>query len=348
MIPLHDVAEQNASIRKELDDAISRVLNSGSFIGGSEVGQFEKAFSEYIGIDHCVGVGNATDGFEIAYNALELTPEEEVIVPANAHVSPALAALNAGLKPVFCDVDPHRMLITADTIKAQISPKTKVVVAVHLYGRLCPMDEIQKVCHEHNLILVEDFSQAHGASFQGQKVGSFGDINVCSFYPTKPLGALGDGGAITSSSKALSDKCRQLAQYGWAERANTSLQGQNSRLDAIQAAVLNVKLKHLDKWNAERITKAKSIIQKLKGLEGIQVEDFLIGDICHLLPIRCTYRKHIIDKLENSGFSCGIHFPTPIHQQELFDSGQSLPNAEKCCNEVLSIPLDTLVLDILK
>jgi len=348
MIPLHDVAQQNDSIREELDAAISRVLDSGVFIGGVEVAQFENAFSNYIGVDHCVGVGNATDGFEIAFKALNLPVDSEVIIPANAHVSPALAALNAGLKPVFCDVDEARMLLTAESIKAQITEKAKAVVAVHLYGLICPVDEIQRVCQDHNLTLIEDYSQAQGASFNGRKAGSFGDINVCSFYPTKPLGALGDGGAIATNDQDLADKCRSLAQYGWTDRDNTTLQGQNSRLDAIQAAVLNVKLKYLDKWNGERISKANSILNELNGVNGIQDENLQNGDICHLFPIRSIERNSIKEKLKKAGFASGVHFPIPIHQQELFKTGQSLPVSEKCCKEVLSVPLDTRVLDVLK
>jgi dTDP-4-amino-4,6-dideoxygalactose transaminase len=348
MTPLHDVAEQNASIREGLDNAISRVLNSGTFVGGSEVKQLEKSFSEYIGIGHCIGVGNATDGFEIAFKALDLPPSSEVIIPANAHVSPALAALNAGLKPIFCDVDSDRLLLSKQTIEAQITSKTKAVVAVHLYGRVCPMDEILQLCKEHDLILIEDFSQAQGASFNGRKVGAFGTINVCSFYPTKPFGGLGDGGAITTNDNSLAEKCRNLAQYGWTIRDNTRLQGQNSRLDAIQAAVLNVKLPHLDKWNADRISKAESLIDELMSADRITTEELQEGDICHLLPVRSGSRDVLIQKLENAGFGYGIHYPIPLHQQELFAFGQSLPDSERCCNEVLSIPLDDGIIEVLK
>lgn len=348
MIPLHDVAEQNASIRKELDNAISHVLDSGTFVGGTEVEQFEKSFSDYIGTDHCIGVGNATDGFEIAFNALEFPSGSEVIIPANAHVSPALAALNAGLTAVFCDVDSDRMLLSKETIKAQITSRTKAVVAVHLYGRVCPLDEIQQLCKEQNLILIEDFSQAQGASFNGKKIGSFGAINACSFYPTKPLGALGDGGAITTTDKVLAEKCRNLAQYGWKKRDNTTLKGQNSRLDAVQAAVLNVKLRYLDTWNETRIAKAKSVITELNTIGILKIEEIGTGDICHLFPVRSESRESLIQKLNEAGFSNGIHYPIPLHQQELFATNQLLPASEKCCNEVLSIPLDERIIEFLK
>ena len=348
MIPLHDVAEQNNSIRAELDAAISRVMISGVFIGGSEVTQFEKSFSEYIGVDHCVDVGNATDGFEIAFKASDFPKESEIIIPANAHASPALAALNAGLKPVFCDVDPDRMLVTAETLKTQITPRTKAIVAVHLYGRVCPMNEIQQLCEESGIILIEDFSQAHGASFNGKKIGAFGTINICSFYPTKPLGALGDGGAITTNDQSLAEKCRKLAQYGWNERDNIALPGQNSRLDAIQAAVLKVKLNHLDEWNEERLSKARLLVDKLHQVERIRIDELAPGDICHLLPVRSESRDSLIQKLKGAEFDCGIHYPIPIHKQNLFATGQSLPIAEKCCDEVLSIPIDASITEALQ
>ena len=343
MIPLHDVVEQNRSIRPDLDAAIKRVLDSGILIGGNEVAQFERQFSNYLGVGHTVGVGNATDGFEIALKALDLKEGDEIIVPANAHVSPALAALNVGLKPVFCDVDNDRMLVTRKSIEAVFTPRTKAVVAVHLYGRVCPMSEISEFCKAHGIHLIEDFSQAHGANFNGKMLGSIGDINVCSFYPTKPLGALGDGGAISTNDTLLADKCRVLAQYGWNPRDNATLVGQNSRLDSIQAAVLAVKLDYLDQWNSERLERAKSLINALDSISSIKTENFLEGDICHLFPIRTADRDSLKSKLHDSDVESGIHFPIPIHKQESFSYNVSLPIAEQCCQEVLSIPLNTPV-----
>ena len=343
MIPLHDVVEQNRSIGPELNAAMGRVLNSGILIGGNEVAEFERKFSEYIGVQHTVGVGNATDGFEIAFKALELDRDAEIIVPANAHISPALAAMNVGLKPVFCDVDEDRMLLTRESVAAAYSSKTKAVVAVHLYGRVCNMSEISNFCKEREIHLIEDFSQAHGASFGGKKVGSLGDINVCSFYPTKPLGALGDGGAITTNSSVLANKCRVLAQYGWNPRDNATVLGQNSRLDSIQAAVLLAKLGYLDQWNSERVERARSLNNALSHYTHIRTDGSEEGDICHLFPIRTTERDSIQTKLKKGGVECGIHFPIPIHKQTIFYYELSLPTAEKCCEEVLSIPLNTPV-----
>lgn len=341
MIPLHDVVEQNRSIRPELDAATKRVLDSGILIGGNEVAQFEYKFSSYLGVQHTVGVGNATDGFEIAFKALNLKEKDEVIIPANAHVSPALAALNVGLRPVFCDVEKDRMLLSGSSVQAVISPRTKVIVVVHLYGRVCPMDELLSICSSHDITLVEDFSQAHGASFNGQKVGSFGKLNVCSFYPTKPLGALGDGGAITTNDSELAQRCRVLAQYGWNPRDNSTLQGQNSRLDAIQAAALSVKLNYLDQWNFDRVERAQNLIENLDKTSNIQVDEWQEGDICHLFPVRTANRKLLVSKLNQAGIECGIHFPIPVHRQETFGYSVSLPIAENCCSEVLSVPLRT-------
>ncbi len=342
-IPLHDVLAQNRSIQQELDAAWEAVNDAGVFINGPQVKRFERDFSEYIGTNHCIGVGNATDGFEVAFQALGLNAGDEVMIPANAHVSPALAALKVGLKPVFCDVDENRMLLNAETVAAQITERTRVIVAVHLYGRVCLMDELKQLCEEHDLLLIEDFSQAHGASFNGQKVGSLGDVSVCSFYPTKPLGALGDGGAILTSNSELAERCRTLANYGWQQRDNVSLAGRNSRLDELQAAVLNVKLQYLDKWNAERLVSAKELQRKI----GDSASEFQNGDVCHLFVIRSEKREELKQFLLENGVSCQVHYPIPIHQQNLFNSEAELPIAEKLCKQILSVPVNEKVGELL-
>lgn len=339
-IPLHDVIAQNRSIQAELDAAWNSVNESGLFVNGPEVRMFEERFADCLGTNHCVGVGNATDGFEIAFRALDLNPGDEVIIPTNAHVSPALAALKVGLKPVFCDVDEDRMLLNSETVSAQITERTKAVVAVHLYGRVCPMDELKALSSEHKLILVEDFSQAHGATFRGQKVGSFGDVSVCSFYPTKPLGALGDGGAIVTSDSALADKCQTIANYGWKNRNNSSLVGQNSRLDELQAAILNVKLKHFQNWNSDRLEIAKHLQLQLDDLDGISISSFQDADVCHLMVIRTKRREELLKYLSQGGVDCLVHYPIPIHKQKLFNSDVELPVSERLASEVLSIPLN--------
>ena len=336
-IPLHDLAAQNRSIQGELDAAWKSVNEAGIFINGPKVQQFESAFRNYIGTDYCIGVGNATDGFEIAFQALDLNKGDEVIIPANAHVSPALAALKVGLKPIFCDVDEVRMLLNAQTVSAQFSERTKAVVAVHLYGRVCPMQELKMLCSDYDLILIEDFSQAHGASRNGQKVGSFGEVSVCSFYPTKPLGALGDGGAILTSSPAIAEKSRALTRYGWNPRDNSSMMGRNSRLDELQAAILNVKLKYLNDWNAKRMNLIKFFHEAYEP-----------GDICHLNVVRSDNRNELIQLLEHNGVACQIHYPIPLHKQCLFNSGKTLPVSEILAKEVLSVPLSSEVAELLR
>ena len=336
-IPLHDVIAQNRSIQAELDIAWNSVNESGVFVNGPEVQKFEAGFANYIGTNHCVGVGNATDGFEIAFQALSLNAADEVIIPANVHVSPALAVLKVGLKPVFCDVDETRMLPNAETVNARISDKTKAVVAVHLYGRVCPLDELKKICNENNLILIEDFSQAHGATFNGNRVGSFGDVNICSFYPTKPLGALGDGGAILTSDPEIYRTCRELANYGWNQRDNAASPGRNSRLDELQASILNVKLKYLDQWNLARIESAQKFQSELGA-----------GDICHLNVIRSEYRDELARFLNEKGVASQVHYPIPIHKQSLLSSSESLPISEKLASEVLSVPLNQEVLQLVR
>lgn len=339
-IPLHDVVTQNSSVQLELDQAWTEVNRSGQLINGPQVIGFEQKFSGYIETEHCIGVGNATDGFEIAFQALGLKNGDELIIPTNAHVSPALAALKIGLKPVFCDVDENRMLLNAETVGAQITPKTKAVVAVHMYGMVCPMDELKKLCSEKKLFLIEDFSQAHGATFRGEKVGSFGDVSVCSFYPTKPLGALGDGGAILTANSKLAHACRTLASYGWHQRDNSSMLGRNSRLDELQAAILNVKLKHFEKWSAERLENAKGQLLELRDVYGIELPQLQDGDVCHLFVIRSDRRDELKEFLHDNGIDSQVHYPIPIHKQVLFNSSSVLPVAEKLCFEILSVPLN--------
>ncbi len=347
-IQLHPIKEQNDSLRTDMDAAIARVLDSGQFIGGREVARFEKDFAAQLGVQHCIGVGNATDGFEIAFRALGLERGDEVIVPANAHVSPALAAMNMGSVPVFCDVDEDRMLINAETATAQITERTRAIVAVHLYGRVCPMDELTALCREKGLLLIEDLSQAHGASSKGRKVGSFGDAGVCSFYPTKPLGALGDGGAILTSDTSLADTCRTLANYGWKERDNASMHGRNSRLDELQAALLHVKLPYLDQWNTERVLKANALQQGLNGVEGITVPEFGAGDVCHLFVIRSGNRDELREYLQKNGVDCQVHYPIPIHRQKAFSLKDPLSVAENLCLSVLSLPVDMRVASLVE
>lgn len=347
-IPLHDVIAQNRSIQTELDAAWQAVNELGIFVNGPQVEQFEESFSNYIGPNCCVGVGNATDGFEIAFQALSLQYGDEIIIPSNAHVSPALAALKVGLKPVFCDVDETRMLLNRQTVSAQVSDRTKAVIAVHLYGRVCPMKELKQLCEEQNLILIEDFSQAHGANYKNQKVGSMSDVAVCSFYPTKPLGALGDGGAIVTSNSILGEKCRTLANYGWNKRDDSSLGGRNSRLDELQAACLGVKLSHLERWNLERMEKARQLGPQLNELNGVSVAELKEGDVCHLLVIRTEVRDELRNYLLKHGVDSQVHYPIPIHQQQLFSSEVDLPVAQKLSKQVLSVPLNEKVVELVR
>jgi len=344
-IPLHDVLAQNEAVRTEIDAAIASVIDRGMFIHGPQLERFEIDFGQYSGLPRCVGVANATDGFELLFQALGLADGAEIIIPANAHVSPALAALKAGLRPVFCDVDGSSMLISVEDALKHKTARTAVVVAVHLYGRSCNMARLQQMCEAENLILIEDFSQAHGATFNGQKVGTFGKASVCSFYPTKPLGAFGDGGAIVSSDEDLLAKCRSLTNYGWSQRDNASLPGRNSRLDELQAAILNVKLTRMDQWNSERMSRAKELEAVLYASRYIKPLLLKEGDVCHLFVVRSPQRESLIRQLKENNIDCQIHYPIPIHRQRLFNTNVSLPVAERLCNEVLSVPANVEVTD---
>jgi dTDP-4-amino-4,6-dideoxygalactose transaminase len=344
-IPLHDVLAQNEAVRTDITSAIASVIDRGMFIHGPQLQRFETEFGQYLGLPRCVGVANATDGFEILFQALGLPHGAEIIIPANAHVSPALAALKAGLKPIFCDVEPSTMLISVDDLRKRKTTRTAIVVAVHLYGRVCNMKRLHEFCAVENLMLIEDFSQAHGATFNGQKVGTFGKASVCSFYPTKPLGAFGDGGAIVSSDEELLATCRSLTNYGWKQRDNASLPGRNSRLDELQAAILNVKLSRLNEWNAERVARAKELEAALGTEFNFTPLSLNSGDVCHLFVVRSNVREDLIKKLKQLNIDCQVHYPIPIHLQTLFRPEVSLPMAEKLCEEVLSVPADVRILD---
>jgi dTDP-4-amino-4,6-dideoxygalactose transaminase len=341
-IPLHDTRERNSSIASELTAAMRRVVEAGDLILGRQVAMFEERFAGYCGTDHCVSTGNATDGFMIAFSALRLGPGDEVIVPANAHVSPALAARHLGGKVVCIDPLQSTLLIDAESVAASLSEKTKVVVAVHLYGAMCNMAALKSLCAERKIALIEDFSQAQGAALSQGRAGAFGDVSICSFYPTKPLGALGDGGAILTNDVALKDELTALREYGWRVRDDASLQGFNSRLDELQAAVLNLKLDYLDDWNQERTEKARRLRSLLLSLEWVKLPEPVEANIYHLFPVLVEDRPEMVRRLNAAGFDCGIHYPIPIHRQGLFreeNEMTSLPVSEATCDKVLSLPM---------
>ncbi|MEM8567254.1 MAG: DegT/DnrJ/EryC1/StrS family aminotransferase [Bacteroidota bacterium] len=339
MIPLVDLNKLHGPIQEELNEVIHSVVRSGWYIGGEEVEKFEASFAEYCQVKYCIGCANGTDALELILRAYDIGEGHEVIIPALTWVSDAEVVKNVGAKPVFADVDNY-YTISPESIRNRLTPRTKALIAVHLYGQSCDMDEIRKLAAEYNLIVIEDCAQAHGAKFNGTKVGGLGNAAAFSFYPTKNLGALGDAGCVTTNDSVIAKKIHLLANHGQKERDVHVLSGTTSRLDPIQAAVLYVKLKYLDQWNAKRQDNARFYVNELTGSEFIlpkfQQNAF---HVFHQFVIRSERRKAIREKLENNDIQTAIHYPTPLSNMPFFGNYRNCPNAEAFSQSVFSIPV---------
>ncbi|NOQ76547.1 MAG: erythromycin biosynthesis sensory transduction protein eryC1 [Methylococcaceae bacterium] len=314
MIKFLDLRAQYQSIKLEIDHAIQKVIEESSFIGGPYVAKFEKEFSEYTGAKYCIGVANGTDALEIAIESAQLPPGSEIIVPGNSFIASAEAVTRMGHKVVFADIDTGNYTLTKESLLEALSPKTAAVIAVHLYGHPCEMDVIEEVCRQNNLFLLEDCAQAHGAEYKGKKVGAIGDMAAFSFYPGKNLGAYGDGGAITSNNEALSKKARMIANHGRIEKYDHEFEGRNSRLDGLQAAILSVKLNHLDTWTDNRILIANYYLEHLQGIDDfiLPVREEWAKQVYHLFVIRCSRRDELKAFLNENGIQCGVHYPKAL------------------------------------
>lgn len=335
-------------IEKEIADdlkvAFDRVLGQSWYIRGVEGEKFEKKFSEYCGVDYCVGVGNGLDALMLALKALRIGNGDEVIVPSNTYIATALAVTYTGATPVFAEPDIRTYNIDPEKIEEKISPKTKAIIPVHLYGQPCDMDRIMALAHQYSLYVLEDCAQAHGAEYKGQKVGTFGDAAAFSFYPGKNLGALGDAGAVVTKDKKLADMVRALGNYGSDYKYHHIYQGNNSRLDEIQAAFLAVKLKHLDRMNADRQRIASIYSSRINHPEIIL--PYIIPEtipVWHVYAIRCKRADDLSKHLERNGIGINHHYPIPIHFQECYKDLSiprgSLPIAEEISESEISIPM---------
>ena len=314
MIKFLDLKKQYEDIKDEINTAIGDVISKTAFIGGEYVEKFEKEFSRYQEADYCVGVGNGTDALEIALESLNLPKESEVIVPANSFIASSEAVTRSGHKVVFCDCDENNYTISMISLRAKISSNTKAIMAVHLYGHPCDMDEILSIAKEHNLKVIEDCAQAHGSIYKGRKVGAIGDIGTFSFYPGKNLGAYGDGGAIVTNNESLAIKCRMIANHGRIEKYNHEFEGRNSRLDGLQAAILSVKLRYLDKWTSSRIKVAEFYLKKLKNIDNLILpkREEWAKQVYHLFVIRSKKRDALQEYLKAHDISSGIHYPIAL------------------------------------
>jgi dTDP-4-amino-4,6-dideoxygalactose transaminase len=337
-VPFNALAPGVESIRSEIDAAIARVLDSGWFLLGSELESFEREFAAYHGPDfQSVGVGSGTDALTIGLRALGVEPGDDVLMTSNAGVPPVAAIVAAGARPVFCDVDPHTHTLDPTEIDRRVTPRSRAILVVHLYGRPADMDAIVGQARQHGLKVLEDCAQAHGARYLGRVVGTFGDAAAFSFYPTKNLGALGDAGAILTSDPAIADRAKLLRMYGWRRRYVSEIHSTVSRMDELQAAVLRTKLHHLDAWNARRQWLAARYRSNLNGVIELPPTE----GVFHLFVIQTDQRDALKTYLAEHGIGTDVHYPVPVHQQAPFaaSAGAALPHTEKLAARVLSLPI---------
>ncbi|HAS6066702.1 TPA: aminotransferase class V-fold PLP-dependent enzyme [Vibrio vulnificus] len=342
----------NARYATELKLACNRVIDSGWYLNGNELKGFEKSFSEYCGTKHCIGVANGLDALILVLRAWmemdKIQEGDEVIVPANTYIASVLAITQNKLKPVFVEPEEKTYNISLDKLKEKITKKTKVILAVHLYGQLSPMKTIVQFARENKLLVLEDSAQAHGAIFENIKAGNWGDASGFSFYPGKNLGALGDAGAITTNCDKLAKVVRTLSNYGSREKYHNQYKGVNSRLDEIQAAMLNVKLKYLDGDIEKRRKIASSYIEGIRNHKvELPLADYWESHVWHLFVLRVKDRYKFQLYLSEYGIQSLVHYPIPPHKQEAYMEfeGLSMPLTERIHNEVISIPIDPTMSD---
>jgi dTDP-4-amino-4,6-dideoxygalactose transaminase len=340
MILCSNPLAQYTVYRSEIDKAIAKVLRKGRYVLGEEVASFEDEFASYIGTKSAVGVGSGTEALHIALKACGIGRGDEVITVSHTAVATVAAIELAGAKPVFVDIEPGYYTMDASKVEAAITRRTKAVLPVHIYGQPVDIDKIAGIARKRKLFLIEDCAQAHGAEYKGRKAGSLGDIACFSFYPTKNLGALGDGGMVLTSDKELAEKTRLLREYGWAQRYVSQIPGWNTRLDEIQAAVLNIKLKYLDADNQRRRDIAGSYDRGLADT-GLALPKERSGcrHAYHLYVVRTRRRDELSDFLRGRGISALIHYPFPVHRQPAYRSKVKLKVSEACADEVLSLPM---------
>jgi dTDP-4-amino-4,6-dideoxygalactose transaminase len=348
MIAFLDLKAQYNELKFQIDDAIFRVLNSGQYIGGAEVENFESSYAAYCGAKYTVGVANGLDALHLTLLAMNVGPGDEVIVPSNTYIATWLAVTQCGAKPVPVEPDERTYNIDPNRIQEAITNRTKVILPVHLYGQSADLDSILYIAKKNELLVLEDGAQAHGATYKGKKLGSHGDAVAWSFYPGKNLGALGDAGAVTTNDHKLAEKIRTLRNYGSNTKYHNQIRGFNSRLDPIQAAVLNVKLTKLDEWNFRRGQIANFYTDSLKSMELVMpyVPGFT-SPVWHLYVVRHLNRADLQRELLSLKISTMIHYPIPPHLQPAYkDLGfsiNSLPISERIHNEVLSLPISPTI-----
>jgi dTDP-4-amino-4,6-dideoxygalactose transaminase len=351
-VAMIDMGGQVAALRGEIDAAVARALDSGWYILGRETSAFEEEFAAYIAGDSgqgvgCVGVNSGTDALRLALWTCDIGPGDEVITVAHTAVATAAAITMSGATPVFVDIDPATYTLNPTLLAAAITPRTRAIIPVHLYGHPADLTPLLEIAQRHDLWVIEDCAQAHGSTYQGRHVGIWGDFGCFSFYPTKNLGALGDGGAVISADPELTAKVRLLREYGWTPQARyvSQVPGMNSRLDEMQAAILRVKLRHLDAWNDLRREMATHYDEYLPAAITTPVERTGCRHVYHLYVVRVPNREAVRSQLAGAGITTAIHYPVPIHKQPAYNSyaGLALPHTEQAAGEILSLPMHPLL-----
>ncbi len=342
-VPFVDLNRQHESIRADLTSAFERVVGASSFVLGEEVAGFEAEFASYCGVKHCVGVASGTAALSLAFMAAGIGPGDEVIVPAHTFIASALGVVHAGATPVLCEVYDHDGLIDVDAAEASITDRTAAILPVHLYGQVCDMDALSRLADRHGLALFEDSAQAHGATLRGRRAGSFGTAAAFSFYPSKNLGALGDGGAICTDDDELAERARMLRDLGQRKKGAHEIAGFNERLDGLQAALLRTKLPHLDDWNAARRSHARSYRSALGDFFTLLGEHPDREPVYHLFPIRTPEPAELAAGLAAAGISTGTHYAPALDEQPALapylDGKGAYPVARRWAAEELSLPM---------
>jgi dTDP-4-amino-4,6-dideoxygalactose transaminase len=344
MIPFVDLKVQYHSIKPEIDQAVLSVLESSQFVLGSEVAAFEKDFAQYCQRDFALGVNSGTSALHLALLAAGVGPGDEVITVSFTFVATVAAICYTGATPVFVDIQPDSFTMDPAKVEAAITAKTKAIIPVHLYGQMADMDPILEIARKHNLVVIEDAAQAHGAEYKGQRAGSLGDMGCYSFYPGKNLGAYGEGGAIVTNNAEYTRKIKMLRDWGAEKKYQHVLKGFNYRMEGMQGAILRIKLGHLEEWTEQRRANAGMYQDELKGAKvAIPKEMTGMRHVYHVFAVRSQNREGLQQQLQNDGIQTGIHYPIPVHLLPAYsDLGYTrgdFPQSEKAADEVLSLPM---------
>ena len=352
MLKYFDLQRYTAQHRKQLQEAVRRVVDSGWYLLGNEVNAFERAYAQYIGTAHCVACGNGLDALSLIFKAyIEkglLHQGDEILVPANTYIASIISITSNGLVPILVEPHPDTFQIDAQQLTKHFGRRTKALLIVHLYGKCAFTDDLVSVCTAHQLLVIEDNAQAHGCLWKGKRTGSIGHAAGHSFYPGKNLGALGDAGAVTTNDEELANIIRALGNYGSSKKYVFDYVGQNSRMDEVQAAVLNEKLKWLDRDNERRVTIAQRYINSVRNTDvTLPTEAYLANNVFHIFPVLCAKREQLQLELHQRGIETIIHYPIPPHKQQCYSewNGLSLPITERIHREELSLPLNPIMTD---